>query len=200
MRSTQSSGDQRHIAGRNTYTRSSSVSEAKYVFIDYENIQPDNLDTLQGQDCLIKVFLSGNRARLPLEMVRALQVFGPAVEYVQMLGTGPNALDFHIAYYLGRLSIAHPKARFFVVSKDAGFDPLIQHINLHGVRCRRVTSMAQICQAEEENASSNGIGQTLALGALIHLGGKKIMDAMYSAELAVWSNASELATWSATLL
>lgn len=167
------------------------MSDAKYVFIDYENIQPDNLEVLQGQDCLIKVFLSGNRARLPLEMVKALQVFGTAVEYVQMLGTGPNALDFHIAYYLGRMSMAHPKARFFVVSKDAGFDPLIQHINLHGVRCRRVTTMAQICQPEEE-ISGSGIGQALTLGALVHLGGKKVMDAVYEA--------SEIAAWSTSLL
>lgn len=167
------------------------MSEAKYVFIDYENIQPDNLEVLQGQECLIKIFLSGNRARLPLEMVKALQVFGPAVEYVQMLGTGPNALDFHIAYYLGRLSMAQPMARFFVVSKDAGFDPLIQHLNLHGVRCRRVVSMGQICQTEEE-ASLAGVGHALTLGALVHLGCRKVMDAAYSA--------SEMAAWSSTLL
>ena len=165
------------------------MSEAKYVFIDYENIQPDNLDALVGQECLIKVFLSGNRARLPLEMVKALQVFGPAVEYVQMLGTGPNALDFHIAYYLGRLSIVHPMARFFVISKDAGFDPLIQHINLHGVRCRRVTSIAQISEPETE---SSGVGQALALGALVHFGGRKLMDAV--------GEATEIAAWSASFL
>jgi hypothetical protein len=167
------------------------VSDAKYVFIDYENIQPDNIEVLQGQECLIKIFLSGNRARLPLEMVKALQVFGPAVEYVQMLGTGPNALDFHIAYYLGRLSMAQPMARFFVVSKDAGFDPLIQHLNLHGVRCRRVTTISQICQPEEE-LSLSGVGHALTLGALMHLGCRKVMDAAYSA--------SELAAWSSTLL
>jgi hypothetical protein len=124
-------------------------------------------------------------------MVKALQVFGPAVEYVQMLGTGPNALDFHIAYYLGRLSVVQPMARFFVVSKDAGFDPLIQHLNLHGVRCRRVTAISQICQPAEEISVSVS-AHTLTLGALMYLGCRKVMDAAYSA--------AEMAAWSSTLL
>lgn len=166
--------------------------EAKYIFIDYENIQPDNLEVLHGQDCQIKIFLSGNRARLPLEMVKALQIFGPAVEYVQMLGTGPNALDFHIAYYLGRMASSQPGARFFVVSKDAGFDPLIQHINLHGVRCRRVTAMAEIVQSEEEISSSKVAAQAVTLGALVHLGCRKVIDAA--------QEASEVAAWSGTFL
>jgi hypothetical protein len=35
--------------------------------------------------------------------------------------------------YLGRLTMALPVARFFVVSKDARFDPLLQNLKLHGV-------------------------------------------------------------------
>ena len=47
---------------------------------------------------------------MPVALVRALQAFGPDAEYIQMVGTGHNALDSHIAYYLGRLAVEHPKA------------------------------------------------------------------------------------------
>jgi hypothetical protein len=64
--------------------------------------------------------------KISLETARALQAFGPDVEYVQMDGNGTNALDFHIAYYIGRLAAEYPDAYFHIISKDTGFDPLIK--------------------------------------------------------------------------
>jgi hypothetical protein len=81
---------------------------------------------------------------MPLEMVKSLQVFGADAEYIQVTGTGPNALDFHIAYYLGQLILQHPDAEFYVISKDTGFDPLMLHIRHSNVSCNRVTSVDQI--------------------------------------------------------
>jgi hypothetical protein len=63
-------------------------------------------------------------------LARALQAFGQDAEYVQMEGSGHNALDFHIAYYLGRLVVEYPEARFQIVSKDAGFDPMVAHLDV----------------------------------------------------------------------
>ncbi|WP_370868178.1 PIN domain-containing protein [Sulfuriferula sp.] len=39
-------------------------------------------------------------------------------------GTGKNALDFHIAFQLGRTIETAPQTECFVLSKDKGFDPL----------------------------------------------------------------------------
>ena len=50
-------------------------------------------------------------------------------ELVRLTEPGKNALDFHIAYYLGQLALKEPDAFFHIVSKDTGFDPLIQHLN-----------------------------------------------------------------------
>jgi hypothetical protein len=77
-------------------------------------------------------------------MARALQAFGPDAEYVQIDGSGSNALDFHIAYYIGRISAETPNITFHVVSKDNGFDTLINHLKAKGVICSRVKSIADI--------------------------------------------------------
>jgi hypothetical protein len=53
---------------------------------------------------------------------------GDSVEYITMDKSGSNALDFHIAYYLGVLSQEVPAPAFRIISKDAGFDPLIRHL------------------------------------------------------------------------
>jgi hypothetical protein len=115
-----------------------------FVLVDFENIQPRNMALLASGPFKIKVFLGTNQGKIPLEMASALQSFGPDAEYLQIDGQGRNALDFHIAYYLGRLVSEHPDAGFFVVSKDAGFDPLIKHLKAQGARCQRAKSIADI--------------------------------------------------------
>ena len=87
--------------------------------------------------------------RRPLRnLARALQPFGADVKYVQMEGSGHNALDFHIAYYLGRLAVEHPEARFQIVSKDAGFDPLVAHLRARELLCERQPSLNGRCRSE----------------------------------------------------
>jgi len=120
------------------------MSSAKYVLVDFENIQPANLDRLRDRDFTLRIFVGSSQERMPLKIVNSLQVFGTSLEYIQASGSGPNALDFHIAYFLGRHSAEMPDARFFVVSRDTGFDPLMQHLRGQGVTCRRVTTADEI--------------------------------------------------------
>ncbi|WP_268907126.1 PIN domain-containing protein [Collimonas silvisoli] len=115
-----------------------------FVLVDFENIQPKNMSLLNGGPFKIKVFVGANQAKIPLEMARALQVFGPDAEYIQIDGNGSNALDFHIAYYIGRLATETPDAYFHVISKDTGFDPLIKHLKVQKIFCQRSTSIADI--------------------------------------------------------
>jgi len=117
------------------------VPEKKFLLIDYENVQPRNLDGLKSENWSILVFLGSTQASLPIEKVKALQSFGPDVEYIQSDGNGPNAIDFHIAYYVGRLAYQSPKATFRVMSKDTGFDPLMRHLKNKGVDCSRIGSV-----------------------------------------------------------
>lgn len=120
------------------------MTTEQFVLVDYENVQPTNLQRLRDQGFRIRVFLGAAQERLPLSMVSSLQVFGPALEYVQTSGVGPNALDFYIAYFLGRKTLELPHARFYVISHDTGFDPLLRHLRSQGLACRRVTTVEEI--------------------------------------------------------
>ncbi len=114
-----------------------------FVLIDFENVQPLHLEKLQGLPVEIRVFLGVNQ-RLTVEMVTSLQPFGMAVQYIQLSGNGKNALDFHIAFYLGQLAVKHPGASFHVISKDTGFDPLIAHLKTLKISCRRCAEIEQM--------------------------------------------------------
>ncbi len=109
-----------------------------YVLIDFENVQPKALDRLQPGAVRVKVFLGQHQTRLILELVQALQPFGADAEYIAIQGNGPDAVDFHIAFYIGRLAAADPGATFTIISKDKGFDPLVRHLIGIGIPCQRL--------------------------------------------------------------
>lgn len=112
-----------------------------YVLIDYENVQVKSLALLKGGHFRVKVFLGPKNPKLHLDLVVAMQKFGDRGEYIVLEAGGKNALDFHIAYYLGNLAAADPTGFFHVISKDTGFDPLLEHLKARGVSAARSVSI-----------------------------------------------------------
>lgn len=113
----------------------------QFFLIDFENIQPTGIGSLAPGSCKLMLFLGQNQSKVPVALSRSLQPFGTDVEYLQISGSGPNAVDFHIAFYIGRLAASHPDARFTIVSKDTGFDPLVKHLASLKIACHRAASI-----------------------------------------------------------
>ena len=122
-----------------------------YILVDFENVQPQvaDLALLRGEDFRVLVFHGAHQNKFDAEMVKALQPLGDRMEWVQSDRQGPQVLDFHISFYLGRklqlhtdqLTKAAQSARFFVISKDRGFDSLIVHIRSLGFEAHRVATI-----------------------------------------------------------
>jgi len=115
-----------------------------YILIDYENVQPKSLSILNGHDFRVIVFVGENQTKIPFELASALQVLGSNASYVKIGGNGPNALDFHIAFYIGQLAEKDPDAYFHIISKDSGFDPLIKHLKGRKIHAQREKDLAEI--------------------------------------------------------
>ncbi len=129
-----------------------------HVLVDYENVQPKNLAALKGdqRDCgfQIIVFVGANQTRLPRDLVLEMQSFGSDAQYIEITGSGKNALDFHIAYYLGKLAKSGSDDQFHVVSKDTGFDPLIRHLKENGIQVARRKGLFEIPWLRANEADS----------------------------------------------
>ncbi|MCC6795304.1 MAG: hypothetical protein IT366_09320 [Candidatus Hydrogenedentes bacterium] len=126
-----------------------------YVLIDFENVQPKHLDRLRGGAVKVLVFVGSQQTKVPIEMASALQTLGSGVEYIRLEKSGRNALDFSMAYYLGALSQQDAAAHFHLISKDTGFDPLIQHLTGKKVAVKRHSAIADMgpirhSQAQDE--------------------------------------------------
>jgi hypothetical protein len=115
-----------------------------FVLIDFENVKPQSLTVLEADHFEVMVFVGANQSKVPFELAAALQRLGGRAKYIKIAGNGPNALDFHIAFYVGQLAAKHPTAYFHVISKDTGFDPLMQHLKSRKILCGRLPKIDDI--------------------------------------------------------
>jgi hypothetical protein len=123
---------------------------SEFIFVDFENVQSFDLASLDKRT-KIYIFVGRQQRKIPFELVSSAQRRGGAVEWIQISGQGRNALDFHIAYYLGELNQTTPRdVHFTVLSKDTGYDPLIQHLTAFGRQCKRINSLKEITDYSKE--------------------------------------------------
>lgn len=112
----------------------------RVLLIDLENVQKVDLSLVPGE-ARVLVFYGVTQKKLPEELVVQAQPLGTRLKWIKISGQGPNALDFHIAFYLGQELAHRPTSECTVFSKDTGFDPLIRHLQALGHVCRRVQSL-----------------------------------------------------------
>ncbi len=125
--------------------------KTNYVLIDYENVQPATMAVLDQEHIKVIVFVGPSQTKIPFEVASALQQMGSRAQYIKISGNGSNALDFHIAFYVGQLAAHEPDAYFHIISKDTGFDPLIQHLKSKKVlvcRSRDITNIPLVKAAQ----------------------------------------------------
>lgn len=119
-----------------------------YVLIDFENVQPKELGVLGDGHFNVMVFVGPAQPTVPVGLASALQTLGHRGTYVHIEGRGPNALDMHIAYYIGRLAAKDPDAAFHIISRDRDYDPLISHLTSQRIVCTRWKSVAEMNAAQ----------------------------------------------------
>lgn len=122
-----------------------------YILVDFENLKPKAVEwkSVVGTNYRVLIFHGSHQNKFDSDMVNALQPMGERAEYIQCERRGKNALDFRMAFYLGRLVQAQSlepsslmgRPAFAVVSKDGDLDRLLEHIQSLGFRAGRGTSI-----------------------------------------------------------
>jgi len=127
-----------------------------YVLIDYESVQPEALSVLHEDHFRLIVFVGATQVKVAFDTAAALQRMGERASYIKISGSGPNALDFHIAFYIGQLSLQDASPYFHIISKDTGFDPLIQHLKDKKILAARWRDVSEIPLLKVLNAKLPG--------------------------------------------
>ncbi|MHB1175932.1 MAG: PIN domain-containing protein [Sulfuriferula sp.] len=142
--------------------------ELTYILVDFENVQPPDMGLLSGDHYQLRIFRGPHQKKLDFDIAESLQPHGNRVQYIQSDRHGKNALDFHIAFYMGRLieeleadgAPACKNTRFVVISKDGGFDALMSHIQSLGYGAMKAASIRQALGLDEPATEAENAQQS----------------------------------------
>ncbi|MHA7685929.1 PIN domain-containing protein [Cupriavidus sp. PET2-C1] len=113
------------------------------LLMDFENVQTIDVHLLPS-DYRIAIFYGTNQKSASLDLTTRLQNLGARVQWHRVTGIGKNALDFCMAFHIGRVFERNEANEFVILARDKGYDPLVKHIGTLGVPCRRVAAVSEI--------------------------------------------------------
>lgn len=125
-----------------------------HVFIDCENVRPVDASVIGTESFHFTFLLGAQQLKLDVTLVEKLMAHAATVQLIRLTASGRNALDFALAYYLGRAVMTDPSASFHIVSRDGGFEPLIEHLRSQKIRVLRHDDFASLTIPGRARSSS----------------------------------------------
>ena len=122
------------------------MTHTNYIFVDYENVRGHDMDLslMEGRKVEVVLFFGKRQNDVPVELVQAMLKFAGQFRIEKLSVEGKNALDFVLAYHIGKTAAIDPSAHFFVFSKDTDYDPLMIHLRAHHIKAHRYGVFAEI--------------------------------------------------------
>ncbi|HEX2750811.1 MAG TPA: PIN domain-containing protein, partial [Verrucomicrobiales bacterium] len=81
-----------------------SPSSIKHIFVDYENVPHFESGLLKKDTVILTLLLGRDQAKQHAALVKKLKENG-TVHLIRLASSGKNAVDFALAYYLGREAV-----------------------------------------------------------------------------------------------
>jgi hypothetical protein len=115
-----------------------------HVFVDCENVHVIDTKVIGEKAVNFTLLYGPTNAKFDVAVVETLIKHSASVQIIRLTSSGKDALDLALAYYLGRCVLADPTAFFHIISKDTGFDPLIEHLRSRHFNVRRHTDFTSL--------------------------------------------------------
>ena len=120
------------------------MATTHYIFVDFENVQSVNLDLVEGKPVKVILLAGKGQTRVDWTLAESIHRHSAQVQLVKAETSGPNALDFVLAWEVGAQAAADPQGSYHVVSKDRGFDAMIAHLKSRGMQAARHGTFAGV--------------------------------------------------------
>ncbi|MDR2531318.1 MAG: hypothetical protein LBC82_00530 [Oscillospiraceae bacterium] len=99
----------------------------RVFLIDFENVHSEGMtgvDHLTEMDEVV-IFYSNNADSITFDILHKLMFCKSKLSYYKIKRGGKNALDFQLSCYLGFRIRKDPDAEFYIISKDNGYDFIV---------------------------------------------------------------------------
>jgi len=141
------------------------VSE-QLLLVDYENVGHVDLSAIPA-DVRVAFFFGASQRTVPTAFFKSALRLRERFVPIDIEGRGKNALDFHIAFYLGEYLTTAPQTRCVILSNDKGFDPLIQHLRGRKFSVQRVSTLEEGFPSTEPSRTAAGPKRPVTLQATV---------------------------------
>jgi hypothetical protein len=108
-----------------------------HVFVDFENVHEIDTSVIGSKSVKFTILIGAKQTKLDAGLVEKLMEHAASVQLIRLASSGKNALDFTLAYYVGRTVSSNPAACIHIVSKDTGYDPLVEHLRSRHIHAHR---------------------------------------------------------------
>lgn len=127
-----------------------------HVFVDFENVHQIDVSVIGAKSVNFTLLLGAKQTKLDAGLVEKLMEHAASVHLVRLASSGKNALDFALAYYIGRTVSSDPAAYIHIVSKDKGFDALVEHLRSRHIHAHRHDSFDTLTFSGKTKPESEG--------------------------------------------
>lgn len=137
--------------------------------VDYENVHAEGFNGLTNcsENDSIKIFYTKGADTLTFGLHRRLSETKAKIEYHKVENGSKNALDFQLSSYLGFLISNHSEEKYYIVSKDKGFEALEQFWKKNPRKHSQVTLVSDInlrIEQDVQNKMKNSVQSVLKEG------------------------------------
>lgn len=134
---------------------STRLTPMNHVFVDFENVHEIDLSVIGNKIVTFTLLLGAKHSKLDVLLVEKMMEHASSVQLLRLASSGKNALDFALAFYLGKAATTDPTGFFHIVSKDKGFDPMVEHLRSRHINVRRYDNFSTLTFSAP--AKSNGV-------------------------------------------
>ncbi|MDR2717362.1 MAG: hypothetical protein LBB89_04770 [Treponema sp.] len=131
----------------------------KIIFVDLENVQKID-DNIISNHTKIFVMVGKGQEKLAMDLLAEKFNKVDAMELIKVNGIGQNALDFFIAFYLGKCYNELENSEIVICTKDGGYEPLKNHLldkNINIIRISKDSNKKEKTQKKVELKSIDDI-------------------------------------------
>ena len=124
----------------------SSEPKRHLYLVDFENTKKDGLYGLESLDDTseVIVFFGSQDKSIPIDCHNMIVNANAIVTEIQMEKTNKNYLDFQLATYCGYLIATNKYSDITIISKDAGFDSIVDFWGKKQICIRRSVSITPL--------------------------------------------------------
>jgi hypothetical protein len=113
----------------------------KIIFVDLENVQHIDRNIISNHTKIF-VMVGNGLEKLAIKILAETFNKVDAMELIRINGVGHNALDFFIAFYLGKYCDEFENSEIVIYTKDGGYEPLIKHLLDKNINIIRISDDA----------------------------------------------------------